>query len=371
MAAAAHATTGKRLDQYRVVSSKDDQKRHVFCVLVKRTYEIRLGGAVRAAKDRPFDLIDIYHDDGDPETCSVQYENDLTPFKVATDVVVVGNVYAPEGRPAAVFDVCVAVGSTLKQIRVFGDRQCFYNGHGAPSVTDPQPILQVPLRYERAYGGTDTVSIPETLFAYPRNHLGRGFVLSNSPQAVHGLALPNFEDPFDLLTPERIVVGELENWWRQPMPQGFSWFQRTWYPRCSFAGSVPGFVDPDVVIREEQLGLVPKQQFKLARQFKLPSFDIRFNSGASPGLAVPFLAGGEQIRLFGFTREGQLVFRLPLDTPRISMNIGLGERELVTVLQTVLIRAEDAQMDLIWRGAHEYPGIDWLPEMKCLRVEVE
>jgi hypothetical protein len=371
MAAVVQSIPKKGLDQYRVVSSKDDQKRHVFCALVKRTYDIRFGGAVRAAKDRPFDLIDVYYDAGDPETCSVQYENDLTPFKVGTDVVVVGNVYAPAGRPTEVFDVSVAAGSAVKQIRVFGDRQCFYNGHGAPTVTDPQPVLQLPMRYERAYGGTDTVSIPETLFAYPRNHLGRGFVLSNSPQAVHGLALPNFEDPHDLLTPERIIVGELENWWRQPMPQGSGWFQRTWYPRCSFAGSVPGFVDPDVVIREEQLGLVPRQQFKLARQFKLPSFDVRFNSGASPGLTVPFLAGGEQIRLSGLTREGQLAFRLPVDTPKISVNIGLGGREPVAVLQTVLVRTDDAQIDLIWRGAHEFPGIDWLPEMKCLLVEVE
>jgi hypothetical protein len=28
------------------------------------------------------------------------------------------------------------------------------------------------------------------------------------------------------------------------------------------------------------------------------------------------------------------------------------------------------QLDLVWRGALEYPGIDWLPEMKRLHVEV-
>jgi hypothetical protein len=28
------------------------------------------------------------------------------------------------------------------------------------------------------------------------------------------------------------------------------------------------------------------------------------------------------------------------------------------------------QVDLVWRGAHEYPGVDWLPEMKRLTAQV-
>jgi hypothetical protein len=26
--------------------------------------------------------------------------------------------------------------------------------------------------------------------------------------------------------------------------------------------------------------------------------------------------------------------------------------------------------DLVWRGAHEFPGVDWLPEMSRLEVEI-
>ena len=356
--------------QFRVVAAKNDQRQDVFCVLVKRTYDIRSGCAVRAEEDRPLDLVDVYFEPGDPEICSVQYENDLSPFKIATDVVVVGHVYAPGGRHSQAFDAAIDVAGKMKTIRVIGDRQCYYNSHAAPSVTDPAPFVKMLMQYERAYGGTDQTSIPDMLFAYPRNHLGRGFVLKNSPKTVHGLTLPNFEDPSDLLTPDRIVLNEPENWWRQPMPQGFGWFGRVWYPRCSFVGSVPGFVDPDVIVLEEQLGLVPARQFALARQFKLPSFDIRFNNGASPGLALPHLTGGEQIRLAHFTPEGHFEFHVPQDTPKLAMDIGLGERELPPVLHTVLIRPDDRQIDLVWRGAQEYPGVDWLPEMSRLHVEV-
>jgi hypothetical protein len=118
------------------------------------------------------------------------------------------------------------------------------------------------------------------------------------------------------------------------------------------------------------LGLVPQHQIALARQFKLPSFDVRFNNGASLGLALPYLAGGEPIRLVNLTLESPLEFTLPEDAPRIMLDIGLGENELKCVLQTVCIRLEERQIDLVWRGAHEYPGVDWLPEMKRMVVQV-
>jgi hypothetical protein len=364
-------TTSKRLDLHHVVAAKDDQRKDVFCVLLKRSYDIRGRDPIRAEKDRPLDLVDDYYRPGDPETCCVRFENDLTPFKIATDVVVVGKVYAPGGKSAQVMDAAVDVAGRTKTVRVFGDRQCRFNPQGPPDVTDPAPFTQMEMRFERAYGGTDSLSILQMPFSYPRNHLGRGFILKNSRELVDKLVLPNFEDPADLLSPERIIVSEPANWWRQPIPQGFGWFQRTWYPRCSFVGSVPGFVDPDTVVREEQLGLVPQRQFALARQFKLPSFDIRFNNGAPYGQAVPFLKGGELIRLANLTADSLLQFTVPLEQPRIGLDIGTGMRELAPVLQTVLIRPDDRQVDLLWRGALEYPGVDWLPEMRRLEVEIQ
>jgi len=200
--------------------------------------------------------------------------------------------------------------------------------------------------------------------------MGTGLVLRNAPETVDGLRLPNLEDPDDLLTPERIVLGEPERWNAQPLPQGFGWFQKTWYPRCSFVGSVPGYVNPEEPMREESLGLVPENQVALARQFKLPSFDLRFNTGASHGLSLPYLNGGERVTLLGMTPEGFLQFALPREKPRIMLDIGLGENTLEAVLHTVCVRVEAMQVDLVWRGAHDYPGVDWLPEMKRMDVKV-
>ena len=52
------------------------------------------------------------------------------------------------------------------------------------------------------------------------------------------------------------------------------------------------------------------------------------------------------------------------------LDIGLGENELKPVLHTVCIRVEEIQLDMVWRGAHEYPGVDWLPEMKRIHAVI-
>jgi hypothetical protein len=226
------------------------------------------------------------------------------------------------------------------------------------------------IRYERAFGGEDWVSDPALPFFYPRNYRGTGVALKNIAEAVDGLKLPNLEDPGDMLTPERVILDDRDAWNNLPLPQGFGWFQKTWYPRCSFVGSIQGRMDPDTVMREETLGLVPRHQIALLRQRKLPSFDVRFNNGASLGMALPRLNGDEPMRLTGLSPEGILEVKLPGEKPRIMMDIGLGRNELAVALDTVCLRMEEMQLDLVWRGSHEYPGVDWLPEMTKLEYEV-
>lgn len=356
---------------YRVVPSRNEQGAPIFSVLLKRTYRILPNRPLqRLESAKPFVEADEYWDDGDPTWSTVKYEHELLPYKLATDVVVVGKAYSPQGQPVSQMDATVAVGRFSKMLRIFGDRRCVYRANQPPQFTNPIPFTEMEIRYEKAYGGKDDKSLPGLEFYYPRNTMGTGIAIKNLREVIDGLPLPNLEDPNDLLTPERIVLGEPERWNQQPLPQGFGWFQKTWYPRCSFVGSIPGFVDVDEVMREELLKWVPKRQIALARQFKLPSFSVRFNNGASWGLIVPFLTGDEPVRLTGFNPERELAFGLPGEKPRIMLDIGLGDNELKVFLHTVCVRLEQGEVDLIWRGAREYPGIDWLPEMQRLQVVV-
>ncbi len=344
---------------------------HIFALLAKRTYDIVPGGrCVRSESPVPLLEVDEYYDQGDAETSTVQYESDLAPYKIATDFVVIGEACAPSERGVTWMDVGVQVAEHGKSIRVIGDRCCIYREGLPPAFTDPEPFTRMPIRYDRAFGGEDHVSEPALPFYYPRNYRGTGVALRNVPEAVHGLRLPNLEDPYEPLTPQRVVLEDRDAWNDLPLPQGFGWFQKTWYPRCSFVGSIQGRMDPDTVMREEALGIVPQGQIALLRQRKLPSFDIRFNNGASLGLALPFLNGDEPVRLAGLTVEGLLHFQLPGERPGVVMDIGFGRNELEVVLHTVCVRMDAMQVDLVWRGAHEHPGPDWLPEMKKLEYEV-
>jgi len=358
-------------EELAVLPGTAENGRHVFCVLTKRTYTIAGGGPCVRVESRPLVPVDVYYDDGDAETSTVLFETDLTTYKLATDVIVIAKAYAPGGRPVYQMDAGIQIAGRAKTLRVTGDRFCLFQPDAAPKLTDPAPFTEMEIRYDRAYGGQDVISDPNLSFYYPRNHRGRGVAIRNIPEVVHGLALPNIEDPSDLLTPERVIIGAYDQWNAQPLPAGFGWFQRTWYPRASFVGAVPGLMDPDTVMREEELGLVPRGQIALARQFKLPSFDLRFNNGGSLGQVFPGLQGTEEIRTHGLTPEGAFDFTLPGDAPQITLDVGQGEQRLEPVLHTVTVRMDEREVDLVWRGAFEYPGPDWIPKMTRLEARVE
>ena len=355
----------------RVVHGTDAESKPVFSLLCKRTYDISAAGRlVRAEQASLLRKTDEYYDDVDPARATIKFEADLAPFKPLTDVVVIAKAYAPQGRAVTQMDVEVSIAEAKKSIRVFGDRECRYVLKGLPEFTDPLPFETMEIRYERAFGGADEISDSSTPITYPRNDMGRGFVLNNVRESVEGLPLPNLENPSDLLTPERIVLSDPYRWNSLPLPQGYGWVHRGWYPRSSFAGSMPPYLHPDEVMQEEKMGLVPARQVALSRQFKLPSYHPRFNNGASTGLAFPPLVGSETVRLLGLTPSGLLEFALPGERPRFMLDIGLGENELDPVLHTVCIRPDDLQVDLVWRGAHPHPGLHWLPQMTRLHAEV-
>jgi hypothetical protein len=356
---------------FQIVPGRNDSGEHVFSVIVKRSYRITPNGRTeRLPTDNPLRLIDEYWDDGDPETSTVQHESELAPYKSATDVVVIGKAYAPHGTPTQRMRVGVRIGGVQKVLMITGDRRCHYREGELPAFTDPEPFVEMEVRYERAYGGRDAKSIPEIPFIYPRNGRGTGVVLRNVKEAVDGLPLPNIEDPDDVLTPERILIHEPERWHLQPLPQGFGWRQRTWYPRSALIGSYPPFLDPGTVTAEERMGLLPNDHVALAKQSRLKPMMAQFGNGASFGMVVANLKGDETVALGGFSADGTIRFALPGDTPVILLDIGLGEHQLEPRLHTVSIRPDDGEVDLIWRAATVYEGYSWLPKMTRLHAEV-
>src|SRR5436190_3706397 len=134
-------------ETHAILNSKDDRNQTIFSVLVKRTYQIHSGHRlIRVPTARPFVQADQYYDDGDPEWTTVKYETDYAPFKLATDVVVVGKAFAPGGKPTPRVDVSVEMAGRKKTVRVYGDRRCIYRANASPAFTDPIPFTELQLQ---------------------------------------------------------------------------------------------------------------------------------------------------------------------------------------------------------------------------------
>ncbi len=255
-----------------VLPGQSPQGDPILSVLVKRSYEIVPDGACkRAAEDGKLIAGDVHYDD--PMNSSVRYESDFIPYKLHTDVVFNGSAHAARGEPVEELTASLIVGQIEIKIRVIGHRVVRYHRGGLPVFTEPEPFSVMPLRYENAYGGVDIRSDPDMPCPYPRNHLGKGYVIGKEKSHLEGLALPNIEDPADLLTPERLCCGHFIHWARQPNPQGFGWYSKFWRPRAELAGVMPADRAVERQLRSAYAALIPPDQQKLYAQTQLPDPD--------------------------------------------------------------------------------------------------
>jgi hypothetical protein len=340
----------------------------IYSLILKRTYDIKAGKCVRAGEDRKLFPADVHWTD--PMNSSVRFESDFIPFKLRTDVAFNGKAYSPGMVPVQSLAAAVIVGEARKEILVVGDRMCRWLEGGRIAATPPEPFAVMDLRYENAYGGVDLYSDPALPFGYPRNPLGKGFVVKATPRTLRDLPLPNVEDPKARLGAGNLCIQEIRNWEKQPLPAGLGWFPKLWRPRALLAGTMPGDEKLEEELRTAYASVLSPSDKELYLKHRLPRMDFRFFNGASPGLDFPYLSGTEKIVLENLTPEGRLEFALPGEKPRVGIDIGFGLQEPESVLHTVQIHGEEGQVDLVWRAAIPYPGTDWLPQMTKLDLTI-
>ncbi|WP_437648057.1 DUF2169 family type VI secretion system accessory protein [Sorangium sp. So ce362] len=373
----------------RQMSGTDPEGRNILAVLFKATYTLtNEGRAHRAPEQAPLILPVV----NDPENKNLlAADTDLYPHKLATDVVLKGHAYAYNDPRS--FDVSLRVEGVRKTIRVVGDRRCTLSSAGRIVFSPSEPVSRVPLRYDRAYGGQDTAatakygnpfdglrpflsrelaSLEANPYDYPRNPAGRGYLIEPTPAAIEQLVLPNLEDPLDPLTPERLVCGHIDNWPSMPLPQAMDWVGLGWFPRLAYFGIIPEHKPLAWLVAEASRGYAPADI--LREKPIVEKFDFRCASGASLGLQLPYLTGGEQIELIKLhPRRPRLVFRLPTERPKIWTDGRKGKlNETEPVIHTVLIEPDEGRLSVLWRGSA--PALrPYLPdelEKMPLRVEI-
>lgn len=289
-------------------------------VAVKGTFDIEVGGGARLA-DVQEALVSVDVHQGEPGTTSVRYECDFAPFKPRADLLVLGQAVSPTGSPVDELVVTLEFGTLRKSIRVTGERR-WERGLLGLRASAPQSFAQMPLVYERAFGGTDlTHEDPRHHGAELRNPVGVGYHKNPEARAAEGTPLPNLEHP----------LRPLSGWRETAEPMGFGPVGRSWQPRLAHAGTY------DSRWREEDFPFLPRD------------FDTRYFLCAPVDQQVPYLRGGESLRCTGMTRGGALVARVPTLRFPVTFRFDDGDRSREPLLDTLLVEPDSRRMMLTWR----------------------
>jgi hypothetical protein len=338
----------------------DARGEQIVSVHVKRTYRLRANGRL----DRAEGEIPLLMGAKDPEPGEFD-ETDIVSFKERTDLILMTKAW---GRGAREMTAQIRVGAVDVRYRVFGDRRVIYRGRGSWAFGAPEPFESMEMRYENAYGGFDaTVPDPPVKHLidamdlhpgeYPRNAIGKGYVVYENHERIDGLLLPNIEHPDQLLTSDRLVVGHPHRWWRQPLPWSCNWFPKLWYPRIVHYRGVPtGVPEDDTQVAEVKLGWLEPGHAPRATQARLDlPLDNRLADAASPALVLPMLRGDESIELTGFTPDGKMLIQLPQDRPRITIQCQGETTEITPVVHRVLASTLENGVYVVWHGAFTPP----------------
>jgi hypothetical protein len=225
--------------------------------------------------------------------------------------------------------VGLTIGPRRKMVQVSGDRS--WNRSG---FTAPRPFAEMPLVWERAFGGVHRVDARQTL-EEPRNPVGAGFPGKRSAADVVGERLPNIEDPRALLS----TFGQ------RPDPVGFGFIAPNWRPRRDHVGTY------DETWQRTRAPYLPRD------------FDARFfNAAPSDQVFTPSLTGGESLELVGVHPEGDLKLTLPSWKLRCLVQIA-GSAEVPPFrMETVMIEPDINRLSFVFRAA--------VPcDKKALRIE--
>lgn len=151
--------------------------RRYHCISTKVTLQWDTRGRLRSVPLQPeIERDDVWY--GREDRSSLRVANELLPFKPTTDVLVVGSVSPPDGRPASRWAGALLIGNREKRLRFCGPREWRHGLVSGWTLSEPEPCTQVALRYENAYGGVSDST--QEQFAegeyYPPNPHGCGFV---------------------------------------------------------------------------------------------------------------------------------------------------------------------------------------------------
>lgn len=299
-------------------------------VAVKATFTLVESGVCPIDPEQVLPTGDVHHDDDTSR--SVRYDSDMAFIKPKGECFLSGNAYAPGGAAKTALLAAFKVGPIKKKMAIVGDRH--YKGvFGGQS--DPVPFTEMPLCWERCFGGKKN----------KLNPVGLG--MDKSP--VEGKAvvrLPNIEDPTELVSNKR----------QRPKPNGAFPIPRSWPARVKLTGTYD-------------------KRWHTTRWPWFPA-DFQwgyFNAAPEDQRINGFFAGDERISLVGLHSD---YAKLECSLPGVRAKIFLREatteklKALSPELDTIAIDTDAGKVFCIWRAVFEVPS-ESLEEFSHLYVAHE
>lgn len=359
----------------RITTFRAADGKSYLCVTAKRAYGIRPGARAEPLSET-VPIVDEaeYTLSKSSNAERLVADSDLFPgVKPSTDVILRGSAHAHETH-ASSFRVELRVGPIAKTLRVWGDRTIELSKDGTPAFSPTKPIASLPLVWDFAYGGRDEYAETKLYeptgkgalapkggrpmrlgpLAYPRNPAGRGFFVDVDRERIAGTLAPNIEDPLDPVTPDRILAPTYEAWIDCPAAACFEPIDMFTFPRAVFF--IPAdFAAPKRELYEEKIGLVSLDEVRQRMERFNGRGDPRAFNCAPLGMAKARLSGGERVALRNLhAKYAVLEFDLPADPPKILLEPqGVPARELIPLLQTILIEPDRDRVTLTWAGLLE------------------
>ena len=298
-----------------------------FIAVIKATYQIQTSGELVVADEQ----IPVFHADqfrGEPARSSIRYEADLASHKPGVDVLINGTAYARS--PVQQLFVEFQFRQIRKRLLVTGDRVWLTGAFGA-RVSSPRAFTEMPIVFERAFGGTDIRTDRAT--AELRNPIGRGFC-QTAPE--EGTPLPNIELPSQ----------PISSWKDRPHPAGFGVVGRGWQPRIARAGTYD-------------------ENWRMSRFPLLPAdFDDAHFLAAPDDQVLDELNAQEPLVLRNLTPDPELRIVIPSLRVPVFARWNQRTKRLDATPDTIIVEPDDRRVMLVCRLALPFgPKVNRLREV--------
>ena len=155
--------------------------------------------------------------------------------------------------------------------------------------TDPVPFTEMEVRYDRAYGGSDSGACRPCPSIIRATTAGQASCSRTWPRPSRAYHCRTWKTPMTCSRRSASSSTIQKRWNQQPLPQGFGWFQKTWYPRCSFAGAMPPFVTVDTPIAGRGARPRASGANRPLAPVQAPEFRCSFQQRRVAGACVPLL----------------------------------------------------------------------------------